>query len=458
MPFLAEAIRSIIAAVPASLWPTNDSDRTRRPENDVATDRVGIHVGNRLSAFVVVVVGSVVVGALAGVAATVFLVGLDRVTGWREARATWMVPLLPLAAAAWLEVVSRLSARTNGGTTVVLEVAQRGGERIPLGLGLLALVGTWWAHLWGGSVGREGTAVQMGAAWADAVVQLARRWFTVNDEVRRRLVVAGIAGGFGGVFGTPVAGAVFGIEVVVARRLDGRSALPAIVAAVVGDVIGEWLLGAFGGAHGHFPSLPALSMTHLWRVVVLGVVVGFVGRLFIVAVRSIKQVAAVHPPWRRGLVGGGVVVALWALVPGGAELIGLSLPTLMAAVNGDVEAVVPWAFLLKLLLTAVCVGIGLVGGEVTPLCVIGATVGLVAAGPLGLPAAHAACAAMAAMCGACLTTPLALWVMIVELCGPGAWALFGICIVVASAVVGRASVYTRAVGRAASEKGRLFFS
>jgi H+/Cl- antiporter ClcA len=403
----------------------------------------GPPVGQVIARAGVMGIGSVGIGALAGCAAAIFLLGLDVVTAWREARAPWVVPFLPLAAAVWLELAARLPARLAGGMTAVLEVAHRGGERLPLGLGVVVLLGTWWTHAWGGSVGREGTAVQLGAAIADAVVQRLRRWRHIDDDARRRLIIAGIAGGFGGVFGTPVAGAVFAIEVVVARRLVWRAALPAMVAAVVGDVVGAALLRACGGAHGDFPTLASLSMLDLWRFAVLGLVVGVVGRAFIAAVHRIKSASSSRPPWQRGLLGGGVAVALWALVPGGAGLIGLSLPALLSAVHGDVAAIVPWAFVVKLLLTAVCVGIGLVGGEVTPLFVIGATLGVVVALPLGLPAAHAACVAMAALCGACLTTPLALWVMLLEVCGVDAWASSGVCILVASVVVGRASVYTR---------------
>jgi H+/Cl- antiporter ClcA len=389
--------------------------------------------------------GGAVVGALAGLAAAVFLAGLAAVTTLREARASWLVPLLPLAAAALLELVARLGARVGGGTAVVLEVAHRGGEPIPLRLAVVALLGTWWTHLFGGSAGREGTAVQMGSALADAVVHAIRRVVPVDEDARRRLVIAGIAGGFGGVFGTPVAGAVFAMEVVVARRLDTGVGLAALTGALVGDLVGDATLHALGGAHGVYPTLAVLPVTPalLVRFAVLGLVVGVVGRAFIALQHAIKARAASRPPWQRGLVGGAVVVALWAFIPGGHDLVGLSLPTLAAAVQGDVGAILPWAFALKLVLTAVTLGVGLIGGEVTPLFVIGATLGVVVAGPLGLPPEQAACAALAAMFGACATAPLALLIMVVELCGAGGIAHQLVCVVVASVVVGRHSIYTR---------------
>ena len=400
--------------------------------------RVGFDVG-------VDVVGGGIVGVLAGVAAAVFLAGLAGVTALREASASVFVPLLPVTAAALLTLLARLDPRVGGGTTVVLDTAHRGGPAIPAGLGVVALLGTWWTHLWGGSAGREGTAVQMGASLADTVVHVARRHLSVDDDARRRLILAGIAGGFGGVFGTPIAGAVFAMEVVAARRLAIRAAPAAVVAALTGDLVGDAVLHALGGAHGAYPTLAALDISpgSLLRFAVLGVVVGVVGRAFVSALHAIKARTATHPPWQRGLVGGLVVVLIWGVVPGGDALVGLSLPTLEAAVRGDVAAIMPWTFAIKLVLTAVTVGVGLVGGEVTPLFVIGATLGVVVAGPLGLPPEQAACAALAAIFGACATTPLALWVMVIELCGPGAIAQQLVCIAVASAVVGQEGIYSR---------------
>ncbi len=397
------------------------------------------------------VVGAAVIGILAGAAAAVFLAGLGVVTATRDAHATVLIPLLPIAAALLLELVARLGTRAGGGTTVVLDVAHRGsGEPIPFRLALVALLGTWWTHLFGGSAGREGTAVQMGSALADTVVHAARRVLpidavdAVDDDARRHLIIAGIAGGFGGVFGTPVAACVFAMEVVVARRIDTRAALAALIGAVAGDVVGEHVLQALGSVHGHYPTLSTLplSMPDLLRFAALGVATGVAGLAFITLLHGVKHVVKARPPWQRGLLGGAVVVVIWWVVPGADALVGLSVPTLEAAVAGTVTF--PWVFALKLVLTAVTLGVGLVGGEVTPLFVIGATLGVTLAGPLGLPPEHAACAALAAMFGACAGTPVALLCMIVELCGAGAIAQQTVTIVIASVVVGGRSIYTRA--------------
>ena len=206
--------------------------------------RVGFDVG-------VDVVGGGIVGFLAGVAAAVFVAGLAGVTALREASASVFVPLLPVAAAALLTLLARLDPRVGGGTTVVLDTAHRGGPAIPAGLGVVALLGTWWTHLWGGSAGREGTAVQMGASLADFVAQR----LGLTAARRHEMLVAGVAGGFGSVFGTPLAGAVFALEFVRARQVSLRAAVPAVVAAVSGDVLAQRL----GVTHAHYTQVEVAS-------------------------------------------------------------------------------------------------------------------------------------------------------------------------------------------------------
>jgi H+/Cl- antiporter ClcA len=127
----------------------------------------------------------------------------------------------------------------------------------------------------------------------------------------------------------------------------------------------------------------------------------------------------------------------------GAASAGAGAAAAEAPAAAESVVAVPWAFALKLVLTAVTLGVGLVGGEVTPLFVIGATLGVTLAGPLGLPPEQAACAALAALFGACAGAPLALLCMVVELCGAGAIAQQLVAIVMASVVVGGRSIYTR---------------
>jgi H+/Cl- antiporter ClcA len=386
---------------------------------------------------VVDVVGGAVVGALAGISAAVFLRGLDLVTAWREGHVD-VVFLLPMAAALLLVGVARFGGAAASGTNLVLWRATDGrGDRLPLRLFPLAMVGTWWTHLFGGSAGREGTAVQMGGAVADVVVGLSARWFAVDDEDRRRLLLAGIAGGFAGVFGTPIAACVFALEVVQKNRVDVVRVVPALVAALAGHLVGNAVLHALGGAHGAYPHLEEFPLDA--RFVVVGVAVGVCARGFGLVVALVKERTAAWLPHWRGVAGGVAVVVVWQIA--GSSVLGLSLPTLMSSVQGhDVDAAF---FFWKLLATAFTVGVGLIGGEVTPLFAIGASLGSTLAGPLGLPASLTAVCGMAALFGVSARVPIALCIMAVELCGAAVLPHVVVVVAVAALVLGDRSIYAR---------------
>ncbi len=397
-----------------------------------------------MSDVVVDVVIAGVVGAACGVSSALFLRGLDLVTATRGA-APWLPWLLPLAAGLALVVVGRAVGRSaSPGLALVLQrAATAQGDPVPLRLWPLVLVGTWWTHLFGGSAGREGTALQMGGALADGVFSSLRSPLRLTGEHRRRLLVAGLAGGFGSVFGTPAAGAVFAIEVVVPGHVDVRRALPAVVAAVVGHIVGDGLLHALGGRHARYPAVGAVDVTpeSVVSCAALGVVGGIVAAVFLALTARVRATTSRWTPVWRGVVVGVVVVALWRL-SGSDDALGLSLPALAQAFVGTpTGALVAW----KLVLTAVTVGGGLMGGEVTPLFVIGATLGATLAPALHLPAAVAAVCGMVAVFGGAAGTPLALSIMAVELCGRGVAvpALLATTVAVAVVRTTRLSLYER---------------
>lgn len=286
------------------------------------------------------------------------------------------------------------------------------GPSLPARLAPLVLLGSVWTHLFGGSAGREGTAVQMGACIAD---QCSAR-LGLAGAPRRRLLVAGVAGGFGSVFGTPLAGAVFGIEVAVLGRPDHRAATAALVAALVGDLTTR----ALDVTHTAFTAPAARSMS--WelalRWALFAGAVALTTAAFVELTDRIKAASEAHLtlPWR--MAAGGAAVAGLATLTGTTHLLGLSIPTLTQAfVDPGLPA---WTFAAKALLTALTIGAGFIGGEVTPLFVIGATLGNALAPVLGLPLDLAAGVGMAATFAAAANTPLALTVMAVELLGPNA--------------------------------------
>jgi len=193
-------------------------------------------------------------GALAGVASAVFLVSLDAVTQLRESHRV-ITFALPLAGLCLGWFYQHYGAPIQGGTNLVITTIQEGGPQLPLRMAPMVLAGTVLTHLLGGSAGREGTAVQMGASLSDALAGT----FRVGPALRRQVLVAGVAGGFGSVFGTPMAGAVFALEFVVRRRMELTAFLPATLAALVGDLTTR----ALGVTHTPYPTLIPHALTAL---------------------------------------------------------------------------------------------------------------------------------------------------------------------------------------------------
>lgn len=377
--------------------------------------------------------GGAVIGACCGVASAGFLWLLGAATQYREAH-PGLVFALPLAGLVIGVVYARLGASILGGNNLVIDRLHAGGPELPLRMAPMVLLGTVGTHLFGGSAGREGTAVQMGASLADFVSHRLR----LAAVLRQPLLAAGVAGGFGSVFGTPIAGAIFGLEVVVIGRLEYEALAPALVAAVVGDLTTR----ALGIAHAAYPAVPVLELAPLVvaRWLAFGVAIAIAGVAFIELTHAIKRLGERCTSSRalRMAVGGALVVGMWQLL-GTGDYLGLSLPTLQRAFTDP--ALPSWAFAAKLVFTAVTLGAGFLGGEVTPLFVIGATLGSVLAPVLGLPRELGAGVGMAAMFAAASNTPLALSIMAVELLGAQLLPHVALACVTAYLVTGHRSIY-----------------
>lgn len=353
------------------------------------------------------------VGVLAGAASALFLALLDAATQTRLDNG-WLIFLLPAAGFVIGYVYWRWGGLASGGTSHVIDQAHSVSSRVPARMAPLVLAGTVITHVFGGSAGREGTAVQMGASLADSL----RRVLGITDERDRRwLVQAGISGGFSALFGTPIAGVVFGLEVLTVGRVRYDALIPCLIAALVGDVTARLL----GATHSHYPqtTLTALDAGLLVKVALAGVVFGLCAWLFSALTHAVKRTAARWVAWPplRPVIGGAVVVGL-ALLLNTTDYLGLSLPLIRQSLDGT--GVIALAFLLKLIFTAITLGTGFVGGEVTPLFVIGATLGYSLGGVLGIDPAWLASVGFVAVFAGASNTPLACALMGIELFGGGA--------------------------------------
>jgi H+/Cl- antiporter ClcA len=377
------------------------------------------------------------VGALAGTASAGFLVALEWVTAWREAH-SWALALLPLGGFLIGLAYHHFGNRVVKGNNLILDEIHAPSATIPLRLVPLVLGGTLLTHLLGGSAGREGTAVQMGAALSD---QLAR-WLPRRE--RRLLLVAGMSAGFASVFGTPLAGAVFGLEVFLLGSITYEAILPSFLAAVVADVVTR----AWGVGHTPYPTLAALPLTAagLGSALAAGALFGLAARGFATLTHTISRVfSRIKYPPLRPVVGGVLVAAsMWAL--GTMRYAGLGVPVIVEAFQHQLGA---QDFALKLLLTALTLGAGFKGGEVTPLFFIGAALGSALAGVLPLPVALLAGMGFVGVFAGAANTPLACLLMGLELFGVQAGVYLALACVVAYLFSGHTGIYgSQRVGQA----------
>lgn len=372
-----------------------------------------------------------VVGVLCGAASALFLWLLELATDFRLAHET-IVFALPVAGLVIGWIYERFGSSIKAGSNLVIDTIHDDGPEIPARMAPMVLIGTVLTHLFGGSAGREGTAVQMGASLTD---WLAHRLAFIRP-LRRHLLAAGVAGGFGSVFGTPIAGTVFGLEFIVLGRMEYEALLPALVASLVGDLVTRGL----GIEHAIYPhvELEPLTLVLFAKWLVFAAAIALCTVVFIELTHAIKkQGARLRLPLRMA-VGGAAVVALWQLV-GTSDYLGLGVPMILRAFTDyDYPSA---AFALKLVFTAVTLGAGYLGGEVTPLFFVGAALGNTAAHWLGLPLPLAAAVGLSAVFGAAAKTPLALSIMAVELVGAAAFPHALIVCVLAYLLTGKRSIY-----------------
>jgi H+/Cl- antiporter ClcA len=378
------------------------------------------------------VLGSLV-GVLCGAASALFLWLLERATALRMDHEA-IVYALPLAGLVLGWLTERFGQSIRAGNNLIIDTLHDEGPELPLRMAPMVLLGTVLTHAFGGSAGREGTAVQMGASLTDWVSHRLR----VSGPVRRHLLAAGVAGGFGSVFGTPVAGAVFGLEFIVLGRIEYDALVPALVASVVGDLVTR----ALGIAHTRYPAAPHLELTPLLLLkwLAFAIAVALVSTTFIELTHLLKKRGERHLPRLplRMFVGGLALVGLWRLA-GTSDYLGLGVPTIVRAFEDP--GLPASAFALKLLFTAITLGAGFLGGEVTPLFFVGAALGNLLSRLLGLPLGLGAGVGLAAVFAASSNTPLALSIMAMELLGAQVFPHVVIVCVLSYLLAGNRSIY-----------------
>lgn len=373
-----------------------------------------------------------VVGLLSGSASALFLVSLDFVTTTRESN-VWLIAFLPVGGLLIGLLYHHLGREVEAGNNLLITEYHEPRKKIPFRMAPLVLVGTLLTHLFGGSAGREGTAVQMGGSLADQLTGP----FKLQPSDRRFLLISGISGGFASVFGTPLAGAVFAIEVLVIGRLCYQALIPSLIAALVADLT----CTAWGVGHVHYsiPIIPDLSLSVIGWSILTGVAFGIAAYCFARLTRFFGHQFRTRIRWAplRPVVGG-AILAIVLLSAGFTDYAGLGISFIQSAFTTEMHG---YEFVLKILFTAFTLGAGFKGGEVTPLFFIGATLGNALTWFVPLPVALLAGMGFVAVFAGATNTPVACTIMGIELFGIEGGAFIAFACFFAYLSSGRSGIY-----------------
>ena len=374
------------------------------------------------------------VGLLAGSASAFFLVSLEWAAETRETY-SWFLFLLPFGGMLVSFLYWKYGLNSAKGNNLLIEQAHGAKESIPFRMAPLVLFGTIVTHLFGGSAGREGTAVQMGGAFSELIGKL----FKLDEIDRKIIVICGISSGFGSVFGTPLAGTVFGLEVLALGLIRHEAIFPAFIAAFVGDIVTTTVWGV-GHHHYEIGTIPSLSALLLLKILFAAILFGLTSTLFSELTHWLKkQYTKLFPnPMLKSFVGGLVIIGLVYIV-GTRKYLGLGIPLIDDAFEGEVS---PFTFITKLLFTSLTLGAGYQGGEVTPLFAIGSTLGSSLGDILQVSIPFlAALGFIGVFCGA-TNTPIACFIMGIELFGSEASLYVFLVCMISYLFSGHTGIYT----------------
>ncbi len=387
---------------------------------------------NYIRAFVRWLLLGLTVGALGGLIGTVFYKAVHFSTELRSEHG-WLVLLLPLGGLLSVAIY-KLCRVTGVGTNTVFE-SVRTEKRVPYLLAPAVFIGTCLTHLFGGSAGREGAALQLGGSISSLLGSVLR----LDDKTRHILTMCGMGAFFSALFGTPLGACVFALEVVSVGHFCSAALFPALVSSVFSYGIATKL-----GVHPERFLLtvdPELSANVMWKVAVIAVVGAVVSFAFCRLMHFSEHLfKKVFPSEFIRVVAGGMLIVALTMLVGSSDYNGGGISVINRIFEGG--GVRPEAFILKLLFTAITIGVGFKGGEIIPTLFVGATLGATVGGLIGLDAGLSAAVGMSALFCGVTNCPLATIVLSFELFGGKGTVLCAVACITGFLLSGNASLYT----------------
>lgn len=374
---------------------------------------------------------ALVIGSVAGAAGTIFSMGVSWATGFRLSHPS-MLFFLPVSGLLIVWMYHSFHEERNRGTNMVID-AISSNERVTPATGPLIFFSTILTHLGGGSSGREGAALQLGGSIGNSFGE----WFKLDERDKKIAIMCGMSAVFSALFGTPVAAAIFSLEVV----SIGVFYYAALVPCVFSSFLAVGIARAAGLEGEHFPveMIPALDLKAMGLLVLLGILCAAVSILFCVLLHTAEHAYRKYfPDARVRILAGSFLFIALTLLSGTRDYCGSSMGLIESSIEGSVRYE---AFLMKMLFTAVALGAGFKGGEIVPTLCVGAALGCAFGEITGFAPSLCAACGMAALFAGVTNCPITSLVIALELFGYEGMEYFSIIIAVAFALSGYYGLY-----------------